>query len=624
MIGLAASVIASAVALHKLRIGGAGYENIIAGKDLVADILPPPEYVIEAYLEAQLAMRQPEDLRLHAGRLAQLKKDYFERRDFWAKSDALPTDLRDALTKESDAHVQKFWAILESAFLPALEMGKREVAASALESLGAAYAQHRTVIDRVVAKANDFSAKAEEGAAKESVVFQALMFGVSGLVFLIAGIGAHLMRRKVSAPLRGLTSYVQQLAAGRHDLAVPYRERCDEIGEMARSVEVFRAALIEREQQESRRHEAEQRSREERQLAEREAIRMERELVSNSIGAAVSRLAAKDVTSRISEDLPEAYGRLQGEFNGALAQLGAALSSVAAGAKAIRHATHEVAAAANDLSKRTEQQAANLGETAAAIREITATVGKTAQGAQRVSEVVSMARSDAERSGEVVREAVEAMGQIETSSQNIGQIIGVIDEIAFQTNLLALNAGVEAARAGEAGKGFAVVASEVRALAQRSAEAAKEIKKLISLSNAEIEGGVGLVLETGKALRRIEAQVAEINELIAEMASGALGQATTLQQINAAIEQIDQDTQKNAAMVQETSAATDRLRAETEDLVHSVQDFKIAERGGAASDVERKASRRGVVALKNIAGAGKGGAVRRQAPDVEEGAWLDF
>lgn len=434
-----------------------------------------------------------------------------------------------------------------------------------------------------------------------------------------------IVNRLVIRPIRRMESDIERIEAGNYDLAVSGTDGRGEISAIARALENLRGALFDGRSRDAEIEEERRRSEEERRRIEARAIATERAMVAKSIGAALSRLAAKDMTCRIIEDLPEAYSRLQADFNAALAQLDAALGRVAGGAQAIRSSTREVAGAADDLSKRTEQQAASLEETAAVIKEITTTVGKTAQGAQLASKAVSMARSDAEKSGEIVRKAVKAMGQIEKSSQNIAQIIGVIDEIAFQTNLLALNAGVEAARAGEAGRGFAVVASEVRALAQRSADAAKEIKALISLSSSEVQEGVGLVMETGNALQRIVAQVVEINQVIAEMASGAADQATALQEVNLAIGRMDQDMQKNAATAEETTAATHSLRQETEDLVRAVQDFTIAQTEAAhpaSSYTTTKLPTRPRLTI--IASAGEGAIVRRKAHKAEEESLAEF
>jgi methyl-accepting chemotaxis protein len=293
------------------------------------------------------------------------------------------------------------------------------------------------------------------------------------------------------------------------------------------------------------------------------------------VGEALTGLSRGDLAGEVEGEFPEEYRSLQQDFNVAVRHLNRAMCAVAENAGAIRSGSGEISQAADDLSRRTEQQAASLEETAAALDQITATVNRTADGARQASQTVQAAKGDAETSGAVVRDAVGAMGEIEKSSQEISQIIGVIDEIAFQTNLLALNAGVEAARAGEAGRGFAVVASEVRALAQRSADAAKEIKTLISLSSRQVDTGVSLVGQTGEALQRIVGRVAEIDGLVSEIAASAHEQAVGLQQVNTAINHMDQVTQQNAAMVEETTAASHALRQQAESLSGSVGRFRL-------------------------------------------------
>ncbi|NNM56458.1 PAS domain-containing methyl-accepting chemotaxis protein [Acidocella sp.] len=293
------------------------------------------------------------------------------------------------------------------------------------------------------------------------------------------------------------------------------------------------------------------------------------------VGASMSRLAEGDLEARITENLMPSLDKLRIDFNAAAETLQSALQKVSGAAFTIQSATGEISTSAQDLSRRTEQQAASLEETAAALDQITATVQKTASGALHARKVVATASGDAEKSGDIVRHAVAAMDGIEKSSQEIGQIIGVIDEIAFQTNLLALNAGVEAARAGDAGRGFAVVASEVRALAQRSADAAKEIKRLITTSGRQVADGVNLVGDAGNALERIARQVSEINTVVAEIAASAQEQAAGLSQVNAAINQMDQMTQQNAAMVEETTAVSETLAHEGHDLARLISRFKV-------------------------------------------------
>ena len=301
------------------------------------------------------------------------------------------------------------------------------------------------------------------------------------------------------------------------------------------------------------------------------------EIVVEETARALSRLADGDLTARITEDFAGDYRKLKDDFNSAIERLESSMTEISSNTAAMRSGAGEISQAADDLSRRTEQQAATLEETAAAPDQITATVRRTAEGAQRAGVVVGSAREDAERSGEVVSKAVEAMGDIEHSAEQISQIIGVIDEIAFQTNLLALNAGVEAARAGDAGKGFAVVASEVRALAQRSAEAAKEIKSLISASTNQVKTGVSLVGQTGEALTAIVGRVSEINGLMSEISASAVEQATALGEVNTAVNQMDQTTQQNAAMVEQSTAASHSLTQETEQLARLVGRFKVSE-----------------------------------------------
>ena len=299
------------------------------------------------------------------------------------------------------------------------------------------------------------------------------------------------------------------------------------------------------------------------------------------IGAGLARLADNNLEQPLERPFLPAFEKLRADFNSAHENMRSTLSQIAEGADAIQSGTQEISSASDDLSRRTEQQAASLEETAAALDEITATVKKSAEGASHARQVVAAADEDAKKSSVVVRQAVEAMDAIAKSAQQISQIIGVIDEIAFQTNLLALNAGVEAARAGDAGRGFAVVASEVRALARRSADAAKEIKGLISASTAQVDHGVRLVAETGKSLERIMIQVAEINDVVGEIAAGAREQATGLDEVNSAINRMDQVTQQNAAMVEESTAASHSLSQETSKLSKIVDQFRI---GQAAND----------------------------------------
>lgn len=307
-----------------------------------------------------------------------------------------------------------------------------------------------------------------------------------------------------------------------------------------------------------------------------ERAAQEQDAVVTTLAESLRQVAQGDLTTRITAAFLGRYARIKEDFNAAVDAMAAAMADIVAGSDGLRAGADEIACASNDLSRRTEQQAASLEETAAALDQIVATVRGSADGARRASEAASSARVQAARSGAVVADAVAAMGEIEHSASQIAQITNVIDEIAFQTNLLALNAGVEAARAGEAGRGFAVVAQEVRALAQRSAEAAKEIKVLIASSSAQVERGVRLVGDTGGALTGIVDKIAEIDGLIGQIAGSSQEQATSLSQVSAAVSQMDQVTQQNAAMVEKTTTIAATLKAESARLVAMVSRFVLS------------------------------------------------
>ena len=388
--------------------------------------------------------------------------------------------------------------------------------------------------------------------------------------------------RSITRPIDSITRSMRQLAQGHYDVAVPDLDRKDEIGEMARSVAVFKNNALERVklEQEATTQRAAAEVERDRGVGERAKTAEAQAEAARRLGEGLKSLASGDLTIRLGEGMGESYAQIRNDFNDAIDKLKETMASVVSSADTIQSGAREISSASDDLSRRTEQQAASLEETAAALDEITATVKKSAEGASHAREVVAAADEDAKKSALVVRQAVEAMDAIAKSAQQISQIIGVIDEIAFQTNLLALNAGVEAARAGDAGRGFAVVASEVRALAQRSAEAAKEIKGLISASTTQVDHGVKLVAETGKSLERIMTQVAEINGVVAEIAAGAKEQATGLDEVNTAINQMDQVTQQNAAMVEQSTAAGHTLSQEAAQLAGLISRFQVGRDAG--------------------------------------------
>jgi len=418
-----------------------------------------------------------------------------------------------------------------------------------------------------------------------------MMIAAGSLAVVIGGGGLlWIVSTKVVRPLRRLSEAMRRLA--RSDLAVVIegQDRRDEIGLMAGAVQVFkenalRATVLEAEAAAARTREAQ--TRREADAERQEAARAQAAVV-DGLATGLEKLSVGDLEFRLGTPFRQDYETLRADFNAAMDRLRDTMLGIADTTRGVRSGAGELTHAADDLARRTEQQAASLEETAAALDQITATVRKTAENVAAARDTAVAARSKADQSALVVRDTIGAVSGIEASSKQIGTIIGVIDEIAFQTNLLALNAGVEAARAGDAGRGFAVVATEVRALAQRSADAAREIKALIAASNGQVKTGVALVAETGLALGQIAEQVVKLNGLVTEIAGAAQEQAAGLAEVNTAVNQMDRTTQQNAAMVEQSTAASHSLVAEAETLERLVGRFRIgAERGGGTVAARR-------------------------------------
>ena len=399
----------------------------------------------------------------------------------------------------------------------------------------------------------------------------------SVVVSVLTLVGFLFFARSIASVIRGIAVTMGRLASGDLDAAVMGQDRKDEIGAMARAVDVFKAAAnenrrLEQEAEENRRQQEAERSR----LSNLENAKAEdlRTFV-HAVERGFEGLAAGDLTVRLDQAVAPEFEPIRSKFNQSITALEDVVASVVGSVGTIRAGLSEISSASNDLAKRTEQQAASLEETVAALSQVTGAVNDSASGAARAQGVASTAQEKASRGGQIVANAVEAMAAIQQSSTQINTIIGVIEDIAFQTNLLALNAGVEAARAGEAGRGFAVVASEVRGLAQRSADAAKEIKVLISASAAQVNKGVELVSASGDSLTEIVAEVGQMGQFVNTVTVSTSEQAVSLREISASADQMDKATQQNAAMVEETTAATQSLSRETETLADMVARFKV-------------------------------------------------
>ena len=407
-------------------------------------------------------------------------------------------------------------------------------------------------------------------------------FAVGGVLALLIALSASAwLIGALSRPVEAMTRAMSKLAGGDLNVAIPAIGRRDEIGHMADAVLTFKQNAEEKVRLEAE-AEVQRAAAEQARIAQAErdaeAARQQAQVVEG-IAAGLDRLSSGQLAFRLNSAFAPEYEKLRADFNAAMARLQDTMRVIIDRSSAIGASAHEISQASDDLSRRTEQQAASLEETAAALEQITATVARSAEGAIEAGGVVDGARQEATEGQAVVGRAIVAMGEIEQSSNEIGNIIGVIDEIAFQTNLLALNAGVEAARAGDAGRGFAVVASEVRALAQRSAEAAKEIKTLISASSRQVGEGVALVGDTGHALERIAEQITRLTAIAREISASSQEQSSGLQQVNIAVAQMDQVTQQNAAMVEESTAASHSLAQDARELDRMMGQFSLE--GGA-------------------------------------------
>jgi methyl-accepting chemotaxis protein len=505
-IGIAVTVAVSAYSVNKVRVGGAVYDKIVQTKDLVADILPPPLYVIEGFLEANLAFNQAKPLLESKAKIVKLRQEYEERWKYWKTSD-LDSKLKAALTEESHTSAAAFWAVITDKLLPALDANRfSPEAADAFDEMNKNYAAHRKIIDGIVVEATALGEKIEAASAQDTRTALWSIGGIDAALFVLLLIGLAAIVKRLISPL-------------------------------------------------------------------------------GALGEGLARLSTGNLTQKMTQKVPPEYRQLQDNYNAAVDKLQEIMGSMKSSAREVTNASAEISTSTTDLSQRTEEQAASLEETSASMEEISSTVKNNAENARKASESASNTQKVADRGGQVVAQAVDAMAKIEESSRKISDIIGVIDEIARQTNLLALNAAVEAARAGEAGRGFAVVASEVRSLAQRSSQAAKDIKDLITNSNGQVKDGVELVNRAGESLTEIVESIKSVASVVADIASASSEQATGIDQINKALTQMDEVTQQNSALVEENAATAKALENQAKAMGEQVEFFQIDNASGQTRSI---------------------------------------
>ena len=543
-IGFTVVVSTSLYTLRELKVGGPLYSDIKLGNDLIADILPPPEYVIEAYLEATLAMREPDQLEAHGERLVQLRKDYDERKAYWTAS-SLSADLKTALVSKSDAEVQKFWKLLSDQLLPALKAKDAAASERAYAQLKATYTAHRAVIDSIVESANKQNADMEKLAAERDSAMLYILLGVSAAVLAFIAAGLLGVAYGVIRPIVRMTDTMQKLATGELSAEIPFAQRQDEVGSMAGALQVFKEGAIEN----ARLREEQLRSEQEAALAKRGALHQMAETVERETGRSV------DTASAATQGVEQAA------------------SSLSAIARSLSAESQAVAAASTQALGSSQTVSAAAEELSASIREIATQVART-----------STVTKDAVAGREQARSTIQALAG---AVKKIAEVSDLIGGIAGQTNLLALNATIEAARAGEAGRGFAVVAAEVKSLSDQTAKSTEEIGRLIAEVQTSTQAAVdavetmgGHIVEIDGVATSVAAAMEEQDAATREIARSISESASAAQEVSAKIANVSRDAASVNERAAEVRQAISGMAANLESLrsvvVRTVRDSTAA------------------------------------------------
>jgi methyl-accepting chemotaxis protein len=566
---LVAGGLLAAWRLDRIRMGGEMQLRQQINADLIADILPPPEYIIEPFLEATLIARNPDSVQAHAEKLEGLQKLYVERNKFWQTAKVDPA-LRNQLLQQAHPAAQAFWNELEQSFLPAARKGDRAALDASYAKLAGLYATHRAAVDRLVAMTRAEQAQVEAGGSFEFYLAMAI---VSVLALIVSGQAAHFyitMYRRVLEPIGTLSGLTDRLARG-EVATIPYQDRTDEMGRIACGLEHYRAAAAARSESDARKL-AEQRD------------------VTEVLGNGLLALREGDLSRTIDRHFPAEYEVLRHNINEAIASLRARVQLVSESAENIRNTSSEVAHGSEDLAHRTEKSAANLAQATEALAKIEERLRATMIAADNTVKRAGEATSALRDGRGTTARAVQAMDRASGSAKNIDGVIEGLDKIAFQTRVLAMNAAVEAGRAGEAGRGFMVVADLVAALALRAEDQAKQARDMLSETQADIIQAADAVHDTDTALDTISGDVEAVHDLIAAIDHDNHAQSAAVSQVATAMKAMDLVTQQNAAMVEETSAAIRNLSGEVSSLAQRAAAFRFERTLGraAASQPERE------------------------------------
>lgn len=529
-LGFVALAAISVVALGQLKVSGPIYRQIVLGKDLIADVLPPPEYIIEAYLETTLALNDPASTGAHRQRLEQLHKDYSDRHEYWLQQD-MDSGLRSKLTEDADAPAVRFWEEIEKRFLPALDNGDMSTARQSYALMTQEYAAHRAVIDQVVAASNEVNGVAEVDARNLDRLFMATLWTVAGVVVAIVIAGVAGMIMGVAKPIARLTGVMEDLATGNLDIEIPTSKRTDEIGSMTKAAGVFRDSLV--------------KSRD--MYVQQEAEREKR-------GARVRHI----------ESLVHAFDQ---QASGALASVASASGELRAVSDALLTTTDEALQRSGIVAVGANKAAHGVQTVSAAAEELHASISEISRQVSQSTDVANMAFDQATATTTQVQTLASA-------SHEIGEVVQLIHDIASQTNLLALNATIEAARAGEMGKGFAVVANEVKSLASQTRRATEEISRKINAIQGATEAAVAAIKKISETIKRVNENSTAISAAIEEQNAATQEIARNTEQASAGVQDVTQNIDSVSRSTQESSEISNRVQAAAGSLSGQVEEMR--------------------------------------------------